>query len=71
MKEFYNEKFNNSFDELRTKHAMTTNQIAKAVGINQPTLARYLSGETKLSLDAVIKLADYFNVTVDYIIGRE
>ncbi|MFI3164116.1 MAG: helix-turn-helix transcriptional regulator [Bacillota bacterium] len=71
MKKFYNEKFNTSFEELRLKHGMSVNQVAKAVGINQPTLARYLSGETKLNLETACKLADYFNVSVDYIIGRE
>ncbi len=71
MKKFYNEKFNTSFEELRLKHGMSVNQVAKAVGINQPTLARYISGETKLNLEAACKLADYFNVSVDYIIGRE
>ena len=57
---------------LREEHPGKPSQreIAKAVGIGAGTYAMYETGERVPSLESVIALADYHNVTVDFILGR-
>lgn len=58
-------------EELMLREGLTINKLAIAVGINQPTLSRYINGETKLNLETACKLADFFNVSLDYLLGRD
>lgn len=53
------------------KHAkMTQQQVADVLGIERPSYARYESSERQPDMDTLIKLADTFNVTTDYLLGR-
>jgi len=40
------------------------------IGITQETISAYLNGKAKPSADILIKLADYFNTSTDYILDR-
>ncbi|MFI3165926.1 MAG: helix-turn-helix transcriptional regulator [Bacillota bacterium] len=64
----YNKNFIERFNQMANK---SVNAIAKDIGINQQTLYRYLSGEHKLSIEVAIKVATYFDCSVDYLIGLE
>ncbi len=44
--------------------------IAKEIGIEVPTLSRYLKGVRNPDLRYVVMLADYFHVSVDWLVGR-
>ena len=57
---------------LREEHHKKPSQreIAKAIGIGSGTYAMYETGERVPSLESIIALADYHNVTVDFILGR-
>lgn len=44
--------------------------VAKATGIDQKTLSNYETGKTNPDSFAIIKLADFFDVSADYLIGR-
>ncbi len=44
--------------------------VANATGIDQKTLSNYETGKTNPDSYAIIKLADFFNVSADYLIGR-
>jgi len=56
---------------LRTRKGMTQKELAKELHIANSTLSQYESGQRGLS-DVVKKnVADYFGVTVDYLMGRE
>ncbi len=44
--------------------------VAKATGIDQKTLSNYETGKTNPDSYALIKLADFFGVTIDYLVGR-
>ncbi|MDE6061127.1 MAG: helix-turn-helix domain-containing protein, partial [Clostridia bacterium] len=46
-------------------------KLASELGINRTTLTRYLSCKTTPSLSTAIILADYFNCTLDYLLGFE
>jgi transcriptional regulator with XRE-family HTH domain len=44
--------------------------IATAAGISLRTYQRYESGERVPDTETLMKIADYFNVSTDYILGR-
>jgi transcriptional regulator with XRE-family HTH domain len=56
--------------ELRKEKKYTQNQIAKIFNIGQTTWAGYEKNKSRPDLDTLIKLADFFNVTTDYLLGQ-
>lgn len=56
--------------ELRERKGLTQKQLAKMIGISSGCLSKYETGKTLPDPDTLIKFADVFNVSVDYIIGR-
>lgn len=65
---------NNIFQErlrvCRREMNKTQLQAANEMGINYRTYQRYENGEAEPSLTPLIKLADYFGVSIDYLAGR-
>lgn len=55
---------------LRKKIGKTQLQMAKYLGISQQAYATYESDKAQPPQDVLIKLADYFNVTTDYLLNR-
>ena len=49
---------------------MRQSDLAQATGINQRTLSNYETGKTLPDSYALILLADFFNVSIDYLVGR-
>lgn len=60
----------NRIKDLREDRDMRQIDLANAVGIDQRTLSNYETGKTKPDSDSLIKLADFFNVSIDYLVGR-
>lgn len=56
--------------ELREDRDLRQSDIAKATGIDQKTISNYETGKTKPDSEALILLADFFDVTIDYLVGR-
>lgn len=56
---------------LRQRKGMTQKELAKELHIANSTLSQYESGQRGLSDDVKKSVADYFGVTVDYLMGRE
>ncbi len=56
--------------ELRRARNMTQLRLAMELNTNQNTISRYESGEREPGIAELIRIADYFNVSVDYLIGR-
>jgi len=48
----------------------TQEEMAEIIGVDRITYHRYEKGLRQPSLENMIKLADYFNVTLDYLLGR-
>ena len=55
---------------LRTDGGYTQKQIAAYLGISQNTYSQYEIGVLSYPVDALVKLADFYNVSVDYLLGR-
>ena len=57
--------------ELREKHKLTQAQVARALGISQPSYGRIENGTIKeIGSDDLIALADFYDVPADYVLGR-
>ncbi len=49
----------------------SVNELSKKIGIPQQTLSRYLLCQREITLTNLIKIAEYFNEDIDYLIGRK
>ena len=56
--------------DLREDRDMRQSDLAAAVGIDQRTISNYETGKTNPDSDALIRLANFFNVSIDYLVGR-
>ncbi len=57
--------------ELRLENNLTQEQIAKILKVSRVVYNRYENGKREISVEFLIILADYYQVTLDYIAGRE
>ncbi len=57
--------------DLREDRDKTQREIAEHLNMQLTVYQRYERGERELPLWAAIKLADYYNVTLDYLVERE
>ena len=55
---------------LRIDKGLTQKQIGEYLGISQNTYSQYEIGVLKYPVDVLIKLADFYNVSIDYLVGR-
>lgn len=62
--------FTERFCELLEQRNMTAYALAKDSGINERIVGHWKAGERYPSMDNLVKLADYFNVSIDYLVGR-
>lgn len=56
--------------DMREDNDLTQRQIAALLGISQPQYNRYEQGYRDIPTDLLIKLADIFHTTTDYLLER-
>ena len=56
--------------DLREDHDMTQKQIAQMLGMSQTGYSKYETGENDLPTAVLIKLADFYKTSIDYLLGR-
>ena len=56
--------------DLREDNDLNQAQIGEILGISQTVYSRYERGYQTIPLEHLIKLADFYDVSVDYILGR-
>ena len=57
--------------EIRIKNGYTQQQIAQILGMKYQQYGRYESGERKFPVDILIALADFYGVSLDFLVGRD
>ena len=62
--------FHTRLKNLRTSRNLTQKQITDATGMTVTGYQNYESARRKPNFDAIIALADFFNVSTDYLLGR-
>ena len=56
--------------ELRKKKNISQLKLAMDLGMNQNSISRYENLERQADYSTLIKFANYFNVSIDYLLGR-
>lgn len=56
--------------EVRKRHGLTQRALAAKINISQSTIAQYETGDRNPDPDTLKKIADFFGVTTDYLLGR-
>ena len=56
--------------DLREDHDKKQADLARLQMIDQSTYSDYETGRINIPIDALIRIADYYQVSIDYIVGR-
>ena len=56
--------------ELRLEKNLSQNDIAKVLGCNQTAVGKYEREQLEPNISTLMKLADFFNVSIDYLLNR-
>lgn len=62
--------FGDHLKAIRNSHSITQKQLAEAIGASERGIQNYEMGVRKPTFDILIALADYFDVSLDYLVGR-
>lgn len=63
--------FANRLSYLRRGQGISQSQLADKLGVKKQSVSNWENGNIMPSVDMVVKAADYFSVSVDYILGRD
>ncbi|MBR0287679.1 MAG: helix-turn-helix transcriptional regulator [Selenomonadaceae bacterium] len=61
---------NERLKDLRLKKKVTQQNVADALGVTVGNVQKFEYGTARPKLDNVIKIAEYFDVSIDYLVGR-
>ncbi len=64
------EAFIKNLSILLEERNITQRELAEKIDVTEVTISRYLSGERSPRIEIVNKIANYFKVSVDYLLGR-
>ena len=64
-------KFQEALLEQRKLNHLTQREVASRLGISRPSYIRYEKGTAEPGLENLVKLADIFDVSTDYLLGRK
>ncbi len=56
--------------KLRIAFGLSQKGLAEVLGTNQQSVHRYENGSYKPNISTLIKLAEYFDTTIDFLVGR-
>lgn len=56
--------------QLRTKHELTQKELAKKLNLQNTAISKYELNERNPDLDILNNIADFFDVSIDYLLGR-
>lgn len=65
-----NSEFSRIITHLRKTKGLSQKQVSKDLGISQGLLSHYEKGIRECGLEFLVKTADYYDVSVDYLLGR-
>lgn len=57
--------------DLRKEKGVLQKELAYAINRTRACISSWEQGKTEPSIDDLLKIADFFEVTVDYLVGRE
>ena len=63
-------KFPEILKKLRSQDEINQSQLAQAIGVSRSAVGMYESGKREPDFETMEAIADYFNVTMDYLLGK-
>ncbi len=63
--------FGTVLKQLRKSHNLTQKELGSQLGLSKAVVSKYENGMGYPTFDVLILIADYFNVTTDYMLGVE
>lgn len=63
-------KFAERIRELRTAGNYTQEDLGEILGVKKYSIYTYEKGRSEPTIDGLIALADFFDVSIDYLVGR-
>lgn len=67
---FSKEIFSDRLKSLRTQKQLKQSELAEIIGVRNTAVSMMESGERGPSVEVLCALADYFDVSLDYLVGR-
>ena len=64
-------EFSHRLQELRERKRISRKVLSELCGLNSDAVRRYERGEAEPTLHSLVAIAEYFEVSVDYLIGKE
>lgn len=61
-------KFHAVLKELRSEKALSQKELGEIVGVDQRTISNWEVAKVEPDLSMIVKIADYFGVTTDYLL---
>ena len=62
--------FSEKLKELRREQNVSQENLGKVLGYSRTAISAYELGRNEPSFSELIKIADFFNVSIDYLLGR-
>jgi len=56
--------------DLREDHDLTQKELAEIISCSQRVYSNYECGQVEPSIETLIKICDYYNISIDYLVGR-
>ena len=57
-------------EDMRVDHDLSQEEVARILGCQREVYRRYEKGTRTIPVDFLMKLADYYGVSMDYLVGR-
>lgn len=61
----------NRIREIRKQHGITMKQLGQELGLGESTISQYETGKRQPDNETLLKISEYFDVTVGYLLGVE
>ncbi len=65
----YYSEFGENLKKLRVAHNLTQEELGSKVGLSKAVVSKYENGLGYPQLNVLVRIAAYFNVTTDYLLG--
>lgn len=65
------EEFSARLRQMREKRHMSRKTLGECCGLSKNIIGQYEKGERNPSIETLIRIADFFDVSTDYLLGRK
>ena len=64
-------KFNKIFKQLKKESGLSDKKLGELLGVSHSTICRWENGQSDIKSNDLIKVAQFFGVTLEYLVGLE